>query len=43
MRTPESLSLVTQDDIGTDLDQDYALCLQETIKNETISNIKNYI
>ena len=43
MRTPESLSLVTPDDIGTELDQNYAICLQETIQNETISNIRNFI
>ena len=43
MIAPGDISLVTHYDIGVDLIHPYAGLLQESIKNELISNIDNFI
>jgi hypothetical protein len=43
MIVPGNLSLVTSDDIGIELPLSYAELLQESIQNERISNIDNFI
>jgi hypothetical protein len=43
MIAPGNLSLVTHDDIGIDLLQPYAGILQQSLQNELISNIDNFI
>ena len=43
MIVPGNLSLVTSDDIRNELPQSYAELLQESIQNERISNIDNFI
>ena len=43
MIAPGNLSLVAHQDIGIELAQPYADLLQQTIQNELISNIDNFI
>jgi hypothetical protein len=43
MIAPGNLSLVTHEDIGIELLQHYAIILQQSIQNELISNIDNFI
>jgi hypothetical protein len=43
MIAPGNLSLVTHQDIAVDLLQQYASILQQSIQNELISNIDNFI
>ena len=43
MIAPGNLSLVTHDDIGIELLQPYCSILQQSIQNELISNIDNFI
>jgi hypothetical protein len=43
MIVPGNLNLVTHDDIGIDLNQQFASELQQSIQNELISNIDNFI
>ena len=43
MIVPGNLSLVTHEDIGIELLQPYAGLLQQSIQNERISNIDNFI
>jgi len=43
MIAPGVLSLVTHDDIGMELLQPYGSILQQSIQNELISNIDNFI
>jgi hypothetical protein len=43
MIVPETMSLVTHEDIGIELLQPYAGILQQSIQNELISNIDNFI
>ncbi len=43
MIVPENLSLVSHEDIGIELIQPNAVFLQQSIQNERISNIDNFI
>jgi hypothetical protein len=43
MIAPGNLSLVTHQDIAVELLQQYASILQQSIQNELISNIDNFI
>ena len=43
MIAPDVLSLVTHQDIAVELLQQYASILQQSIQNELISNIDNFI
>jgi hypothetical protein len=43
MIAPGNISLVTHEDIGIDLLQPYAGILQQSLQNELISNIDNFI
>ena len=43
MIAPGNLSLVTHQDIAIELLQQYASILQQSIQNELISNIDNFI
>jgi hypothetical protein len=43
MIVPGNLSLVSHEEIGIELLQSFAIILQQSIQNETISNIENFI
>jgi hypothetical protein len=43
MIAPENLSLLTHEDIAIVLHQPYGSLLQQSIQNEQISNIENFI
>jgi hypothetical protein len=43
MIIPTELSLVTQDDIGIQLDPKYVEAISKSLKDETISNLENFL